>query len=62
MLVSEDLAATGTLLIWVVCAATGATVTSGPKDIYGSMFLLKLGSVMMSMAHVPTRVNRNHSC
>lgn len=38
MLMSEDHSATGVMLIWVVPAATGAMVMSGPKLLARAMF------------------------
>lgn len=47
MLVSEVLAATGAILIFVTCAATRATVTSRPqlllRAIFGSVFCYSWG-------------------
>ena len=65
MLVSESGAATRTILIWVTYAATEAVVTSRPDllqtAISGLVFLLQLGSVLMSMAQVTTRGQKNHT-
>lgn len=49
------------MLIWVTCAVIGTMVMSRPElvlsAISGSVFLLKLGSVLMiSMARVTTGV------
>lgn len=47
MLVSESLAAAGTLMIWVTCADTRAKMTEllPPRALSVSMFLLQLGPV-----------------
>lgn len=71
MSVFEGLAAAGTILIWVACHPDqhGPMVTSIPEPlprvmsvISGSVFLLELGSVIMSMAHVTTGGHRNKAC
>lgn len=58
MLMSESLAVSGAILIWVTCVTTEAIVTSGLelllRALSGSMDVLQLGSVMMAMAHVAT--------
>ena len=58
MLMFESFAVSGAILVWVTCAAIGAMVTSGPelllRAISRFMYLLQLGSVMMSMVHVAT--------
>ena len=65
MLVMEGLAA-GAKLIWVACAATRAMMASGlqllSRAMSGSVFLLHLGSMLMSLAHVTTVGNRNYAC
>lgn len=52
MLVSEGDAATGNILIWVASAATRAMSRSKLllRFMFGSVVLLQLGSVLMSMA------------
>lgn len=64
MLDSGDHIAAGTMLIWEACATLGVMVTSGPKLLLmvmsGSMVLLHMGSVMMSIAHVTTEAHLNY--
>lgn len=66
MLVAKGLAATGAILVSVVCAASGTMAIAKPKVLWRAMsesvFLLQLGAVMMSMAHVTTGGHRNHAC
>lgn len=66
MLVSSGHTAAGAILTWVACTATGAIVTSKPelllKAISGFMFLLQLGSVLVSLDLVTTSNCRKHAC
>lgn len=63
MLVMEGLAA-GVILIRVECAAPRTMMTSGPqllsRTMSGSVFLLHLGSALMSVTHVTTVGHRNY--
>ena len=58
MLVSMGHAATRAILIWMTCTVTEAMVMSRPKlqlrAVSGSMILLQLGSMLMSVVYVIT--------
>lgn len=60
MLVSEGHTAARAMPMWVACAATRAMMTFRPKLLVramsGPMVLLLLGSILIFMAHVTTRV------
>lgn len=64
MLDSGNHTAAGTMPIWEACATLGVMVTSGPKLLLmamtGSMVLLQMGSVMMSIAHINTEAHLNY--
>lgn len=66
MLVSTGHTATGTVLIWAVCTATGAIVAYRPdwrlKALSGFMVLLQLGFVLVSMVLFDTSDCRKHAC
>lgn len=66
VLVSDDHATMRPVPIWEACDATGVMMMSGPellppRAMYGSTFLLQLGSVLIFMAHVATGGHRNHT-
>lgn len=66
MLVSEGLAAVEAILICVNSVAIRAMMISGPellpRAISGSIFLLHLGSMLMSKAVITIGDHRNHIC
>lgn len=65
-LVSMGHTATGAILVWAACTATGARVTFRLdlrlKAISGFMILLQLGFVLVSMVLVDTSDCRKHAC
>lgn len=67
MLVFKGLAVTEAIRIWETCAAADRAIVMFrpellPRIMSGSIFLLQLRSMLMSMACVATEGHRNHVC